>query len=79
MALLSKEVVILVGIAIPIACPLAYYVMFRWLQNFAFRISLHPVYFLASILITIGIAFLSISYRTLKAAHGNPASALKYE
>ena len=46
-ALLSKEVVILVGIAILATCPLAYYVMSRWLQNFAFRISLHPLFFLS--------------------------------
>ena len=78
-SLLSKEVVILVCIAILLTCPLAYYVMSRWLQNFAFRINLHPYYFLTALLLTVGVSLFSIGTRVIKAARGNPANALKYE
>jgi putative ABC transport system permease protein len=77
--LLSKEVVILVGIAVLVTGPLAFYFMSRWLQNFAFRIGLNPIHFLIALLITVSVSLLSIGYRVLKAAHGNPAKALKYE
>jgi len=78
-SLLSREVVILVGIAVLATCPLAYYVMSRWLQNFAFRISLHPSYFILALLLTVSLSLFSIGYRVIKAAQGNPANALKYE
>ncbi|MBN1270751.1 MAG: ABC transporter permease [Candidatus Aminicenantes bacterium] len=77
--LLSKEVVLLVAVGAAVASPLAYYFMHRWLQNFAFRISLHPLLFVVSGAVTLGIAFLTISYRAVKAGRTNPAEALKYE
>lgn len=77
--LLSREVVILVVIAVLTTAPLAFYSMSRWLQNFAFRIKLNPVHFLIALLLTIGVSGLSIGYKVLKAAQGNPVQALKYE
>jgi putative ABC transport system permease protein len=79
MVLLSREILILVAAAVGFASPLAFYFMHRWLERFAFRITIHPVMFLATASITIGIAFLTIGYRALKAGRANPAEALKNE
>ncbi|MCK4345138.1 MAG: ABC transporter permease [Bacteroidales bacterium] len=77
--LLLKEIVLLVVIATLIAWAAAYIFMKGWLQNFYFRISLSPVDFLFSLLIVLAITWLTISYRSFKAAKTNPAQALKYE
>ena len=77
--LLTKEVAILVFIATLIAWPITYYAMKSWLQNFHFRINLSPSEFIISLLITLVIALLTISYRALRAANINPADALRYE
>lgn len=79
MFLLSREVVILVGISAVLISPLAYYFMYNWLQNFAFRTSITPVMFLMTFIFLMGIAILSVSYRSLKAAAANPADILKHE
>jgi putative ABC transport system permease protein len=77
--LLSKEVVLLVAAASAAASPLAYYLLHRWLQNFAFRIPIHPGHFLFTAAVTLGIALGSIGYRALKAGRENPVHALKHE
>ncbi len=79
MYLLSREVLLLVAAAVGIASPLAFYFMHRWLERFAFRIPIHPLMFLVTAAVTIGIAFLTIGYRALKAGLTNPAEALKHE
>jgi putative ABC transport system permease protein len=62
-----------------IAWPIAYYVMNRWLQNFAFRTHLGiGVFFLATILSLI-IAILTVIYQSLKTSIANPAETLRYE
>jgi putative ABC transport system permease protein len=53
--------------------------MNKWLQNFAYKIEISPITFLISFLVSIVIAFITVSFRTLKAAHSNPVEALKYE
>ncbi len=77
--LLSKEVVLLVTAASAAASPLAYYLLQSWLQNFAFRIPIHPGYFLLTAAVTLGIALSSIGYRALKAGYENPVHSLKHE
>ncbi len=77
--LLTKEVAVLVCIATLIAWPIIYFAMKSWLQNFHFRINLSPFEFIISLLITLAIALLTISYRALKAANTNPADALRHE
>jgi putative ABC transport system permease protein len=49
------------------------------LENFYYRINLGVVSLLAGLLIALGIALLTISYRIMKAARVNPAQSLKYE
>lgn len=77
--LLSKEFLILVLIANLIALPIMFYGMNNWLQNFAYRI---PIDFLIpafALIITIVIAFLSVSYQTVRAASRNPVDSIRYE
>ena len=66
-------------IATFIASPVAYFVMSRWLQNFAYRIDMSLQMFVAAALAVLSVAMLSISYQVLKAAHINPVDAIKYE
>ena len=77
--LLTKEVAVLVCIATFIAWPITWFAMKSWLQNFHFRINLTPFEFFVSLLLTLVIALLTISYRALKAASTNPADALRHE
>jgi putative ABC transport system permease protein len=77
--LLSKEFTKWVLAANLIAWPVAYYVMSRWLGNFAYRIVLRWDIFIISGLITVVIALFTVSFHSVKAAHSNPVNALKYE
>ncbi|MFC1537360.1 ABC transporter permease, partial [Gemmatimonadota bacterium] len=77
--LLSKEFLILLGIAIIIAWPVAWYFMDRWLQDFAYRIELGPGLFVLGGIIALVITVLTVSYQAVKAAYANPVEALRYE
>jgi len=68
-----------VGLANIIAWPPAYYAMYKWLQNFAYRTNPSVWTFVFSGLIALGIALLTISFQAFKAATANPAEALRYE
>jgi len=77
--LLSREITLLVLISTIIACPVAWYVLSNWLNNFYYSISLSPLYFGLAFIIGLGIALLTVSFQAIKAAHTNPATALRYE
>jgi putative ABC transport system permease protein len=77
--LLSKETVRLVVIANLVACPAAYFIMQRWLQDFAYRAEISPAVFASACLLTLLIALLTVGYRSIKAALANPVEALRYE
>ena len=77
--LLSKEFVKLVIIACVIASPIAYLFAGRWLQDFAYRIDLHPVYFLIGGVLALLLALATMTYQALKAARTNPVDALRAE
>jgi len=76
---ISKEIIILVSVSALIAWPIIYYIASRWLENFYYRINLGAFSFIAGLLIAMGIAVVTISYRVLRAAQVNPAQSLKYE
>lgn len=76
---ISKEVIILVTISAVISWPVIYYIAQKWLENFYYRINLGLFSFVAGLIIALGIAILTISYRILRAATVNPAQSLKYE
>jgi putative ABC transport system permease protein len=77
--LLSKEFTKWVLIANVIAWPLAYYCMNKWLQEFANRITIGIETFIASAMIALVIALLTVSFLTIKAALANPVKSLRYE
>lgn len=77
--LLSRGFISLVLIANLIAWPLAWWIMDTWLQGFPYRITISPLLFIGAGLGVLIIAFLSVSFQTLKAAMINPAQTLKYE
>ena len=77
--LLSREFLTLVVIANLAAWPVAYYLMDSWLQNFAYRTPLGPGLFLSAGILAMIIAFLTVSYQSVKAARTNPVEALRYE
>jgi putative ABC transport system permease protein len=79
LVLLSKEFIWWVTIANIIAWPIAYFAMERWLRNFAFRIGLNPLTFLAAGLSALLITLLTVGYHALKASRTNPIHSLKYE
>ena len=78
-SLLSRDFLILVGIAIVIAIPFSWYFMHRWLQDFAYRIHLGWWIFVAAGLLALVIALITISIESIKAALANPVKSLRSE
>ena len=77
--LLTKDFLILVGIAFVIATPIAWYFTNEWLQNYVFRIELSLWFFIAAGVLSLLIAVATISFRTVKAALQNPVKSLRTE
>ncbi|MBD3616758.1 MAG: ABC transporter permease [Gracilimonas sp.] len=81
-SLLSKEFLLLVGIANLIAWPLTYYAAARWLENFPYRFDLAsnlPGIFLGAAAVILIIALATVSYHSIKAAMINPVEAIRNE
>lgn len=78
-AMLSKDFLLLVGISLAIASPLAYFGMKKWLQDFAFRIDIHWSVFALAGVVAVGVAFLTVSFQSIKAALANPVKSLRSE
>ncbi len=79
LVLLSKDFVRLVGIALVLGMPIAYFVMRTWLDAFAYHISLSWGTFVAAGIAALTIALLTVSYQALKAALADPVKSLRYE
>jgi ABC-type antimicrobial peptide transport system permease subunit len=79
MVLLNKNFINWVAIAFVIACPIAFYAMHKWLQNFAYKTELSWWIFVVSGIIAFGIALLTVSWQSWRAATRNPVEALRYE
>ncbi len=77
--LLSKEFVKLVLIANIIAWPVSYFVMNKWLQDFAYRTNISWIIFVLACGITLLIAMATVSFQAIRAATANPVESLKYE
>ncbi|HEX8314755.1 MAG TPA: ABC transporter permease, partial [Flavisolibacter sp.] len=77
--LLSKDFLKLVVVALVIAIPIAWLLTSKWLEGYAYRITLNPWYFIAAGLLALLIAFATISLRTIKAAKANPVKSLRTE
>jgi putative ABC transport system permease protein len=77
--LLSKDFLILVALALFIAAPLAYFFMDKWLQDFAYRIDIQWWVFVLAGAVAVAVAFLTVSYQSVKAALANPVKSLRSE
>jgi putative ABC transport system permease protein len=79
MTLLNRDFIIWVGISFAVATPVSWYAMNNWLGNFAFKISLGWWIFALAGLFALGIAILTVSWQSWRAATRNPVEALRYE
>jgi putative ABC transport system permease protein len=79
MLMLNKNFINRVLLAFIIACPIAYYVMHRWLENFAYRTTLSWWVFVLAGGFTLVIALFTVSWQSWKAAIRNPIEALRDE
>ncbi len=77
--LLNKDFLKLIGISFVISLPLGWLLADSWLENFAYKISVGPNIFIATGVIALGIAILTVSYKSIKTAIANPVESLKGE
>lgn len=77
--MLNKDFVKWIAIAFVVATPIAWFAMHKWLGNFAYKISLSWWIFALAGLMALGIAILTVSWQSWKAATRNPVEALRYE
>ena len=78
-AMLARGFLSMVGLAILIAVPLAWWGMSRWLADFAYRIEIRWWMFGVVGLMAVGIALATVSFQVLRAARANPVEALRSE
>jgi putative ABC transport system permease protein len=76
---LSKNFLLLIIVAIVVAMPMAWFLMNRWLDDFAYRVQIHWSTFALAALISLAVAFLAVSIKALKAAVINPVTSLRNE
>jgi putative ABC transport system permease protein len=77
--MLNKDFVKLVLIALVIACPVAWYAMHKWLEDFAYKVELSWWIFALAGVLAIGIAILTTSWQSRRASSRNPVESLKHE
>ncbi|MCB0287036.1 MAG: ABC transporter permease [Calditrichaeota bacterium] len=77
--MLSKHFVLLTGIANLIAWPLAYVILSRWLENFAYRVEINWWIFAIAGTAVLVISLITVSWQAIKAALANPVKSLRYE
>nr|WP_320023750.1 ABC transporter permease [uncultured Draconibacterium sp.] len=77
--MLNKDFVKWVAIAFVLATPIAYYAMHKWLENFAYKTTLSWWIFALAGALALGIALLTVSWQSWRAATRNPVEALRYE
>ncbi|WP_346857292.1 ABC transporter permease [uncultured Draconibacterium sp.] len=79
LSMLNKDFIKWVIIAFVIATPVSYYAMNKWLENFAYKTSLSWWIFALAGVLALGIALLTVSWQSWRAATRNPVEALRYE
>jgi putative ABC transport system permease protein len=79
MVMLSKNFVKLIALSFVIATPIAWFVMHKWLQGFAYKTALSWWIFALAGLMALAIALITVSWQSWRAATRNPVEALRYE
>jgi putative ABC transport system permease protein len=77
--MLNIDFVKWVAIAFVVACPIAYYAMNQWLQNFPYKTEIHWWVFVLAGIFALAVALITVSWQTWRAARRNPVEALRYE
>lgn len=77
--LLNKDLMTWLGLSFILACPIAYFAMDKWLQNFAYKTELSWWIFAIAGIIAMSIALITVSWQSWRAAQKNPVEALRYE
>jgi putative ABC transport system permease protein len=78
-SMFSMDFLKLILLSFVIASPVAYYFMFQWLQNFAYRVDISWWVFVVSVLAAMFIALITVSFQAIKAAMANPVKSLRTE
>jgi ABC-type antimicrobial peptide transport system permease subunit len=78
-SLLSKEFLMLVLVALIIATPLAWYMMYKWLEDYAYKTNISWWMFMIAGLVAIVITLFTVSFQAVKAALANPVKSLRTE
>ena len=79
LAMTTREFLKWILLANLIAWPIGYFVMSKWLQDFAYKVNIGPMVFVLSAGLTLLVAVLTVSYHSLKVALANPVDSLRYE
>ena len=79
LSMLNKDFFIWVGLAFIIAIPIAWYAMNNWLSNFAYKTNMSWWVFALAGLVVLGVALLTVSWQSFRAAVANPVEALRDE
>jgi putative ABC transport system permease protein len=78
-SLLNKDFIKWIALAFIIACPIAWYAMNKWLENFAYKTTMSWWVFVIAGVVASGISLLTVSWQSWRAATRNPVEALRYE
>ena len=76
---MNREFVILLGLALLVAFPLAFYAIGRWLETFAYHTDISPVLYAVALMLTLFVTVLTVSVQAYRAAVADPVKALRYE
>ena len=76
---MNREFVVLLGLSLLVAFPLAFYAIGRWLESFAYHTDISPVLYAAALLLTLFVTVLTVSVQAYRAAVADPVKALRYE
>jgi putative ABC transport system permease protein len=77
--LLNRKFTLLVAIAVVVSIPLSVYIANQWLSNFAYRVELNALMFGIAVASALLLAWITVSYHSIRASSVNPAETLKYE
>ena len=77
--LFSREFTVLIGVAFLVAVPIGYYFMNGWLSGYYYHITIGWGVFAAAIVLSVIVAWLSVGYKSIRAAHANPVKSLRTE
>lgn len=77
--LMGKEFAMLVIISACIGCPIGWYVMTKWLENYAYHVDVGYITLLLAAIVCLAISLLTISYHSIKVAASDPVKSLRYE